>query len=217
MELHWRGLLRFRWQEVPIALGLWGLVAAVLFGAWSVLGKLSDGFLGWPLDWDSTAGRWLLSGALLAWTAWCVRGVIRQRRHTAQLRDRLRQDLAAAEVEERNHRFVAARVFEEPEHGGLIYFLRTDRDRVYVHYDQESLERAIPGHAADAIPFRPRTLLVSVQAPRSGWSVGEQWSGDALDAGAPLPINLDPERWPEDGRFSRIPWDRLDQRLASKV
>lgn len=216
MEVQWRGLRQLRWRALPWALGIWALVAALLYGIWAVLGVMAGKFAGWQLDWNSPAGRWLLMGAWLVWTAWCVRGVIRQRRHRAALRDRLRQDLAAAEVEERQLRFVAAKVFAEPEHGGLIYFLRTDSDRVYVHYDADSEERAIAGQDARSSPFGPRTLLLSVQAPRSGWTLGERWSGEVLHAIESGAIGLDPERWPQHGRFCRTPWDQLDQRLASK-
>lgn len=201
---------------VPLGHGLllWALVAAVLWLFWNILAGVGSKFGGWSLGWDSAVGRWLLLGAWLAWTAWCVLGLLRHRRRLTGVRQHLQQDLAGAEVDEQRLAFVAAKRFEEPEHGGLFYALRTADHRVYVHYDLAGQTLVIAGKRAEASQFQPRSTLIIARAPASGFVVGEDWSGELLQPPGTLALGVDPDRWPEHGTFCRIPWDQLERKLT---
>ncbi len=127
----------------------------------------------------------------------------------------LEADLAdGCVVEERIH-FVTARRFQEPEHGGLIYFLRTAEGPVMVFFDHESQDLGVRGEDPLKSHFEARSELAVVRAPRARHVIHKQFSGELLDAGPPAVLTLDPAQWPEDEEFCPIPWEELDARLAA--
>ena len=138
---------------------------------------------------------------------------IRQQR---DLRPALQADLMHGDVAEESYRFTAARRFREPEHGGFIYFFRTDEDRVFVVYDAESRELGKQRKDPSKSRFEPRAELELVRAPNSGVVISRSLSGETLDAGEPSELAIPWKQWPGPDAYCDIPWAELEQRLGGR-
>jgi hypothetical protein len=162
----------------------------------------------------SPAGLWVaVVGALvcagLAWSS-----TARWMRNWKDLRPLLARDLAAGLVAEERLRFTEARRFQEPEHGGLMYFLHTVDDRVFVVFDHESQDLGVDGKDPLASSFHPQEELVLVGAPASGVVLSSVFSGARLETAPPHELALPPDRWPDFDAFCGIPWADLDRTLS---
>lgn len=130
-------------------------------------------------------------------------------------RSSVEADLAEGRVTEERRHFAQARRFQEPEHGGLIYFLRADDGAVMAFFDHESQDLGARGEDPLTSSFAPRSDLLTVRAVHSRYVIEKQFSGDVLEAGSPAALTLEPSRWPDDGEPCDIPWAELDARLAA--
>lgn len=206
-----------RWKEgIENALVLWatsllGIVVIWLVAAW--LGrKLLDAEFGWR----SPAELWIW-GIAIALTG--INAIVSSVRWIAAWKDYrplLQADIDEAQVAEEHYAFTEARRFQEPEHGGLIYFLRTSDDKVFTLLDHESQDLAIDEDAPLKSSFVPKSTLVMVKAPRADWVISKNFSGEVLEAGDPADLDLDPKDWPEFERYCDIPWAELDARVGPR-
>ena len=152
-------------------------------------------------------------GALVcAVVAW--RSTARWMRNWRDLRPLVARDLAAGMVAEERVRFTEARRFQEPEHGGLIYFLHSSDDRVFVVFDHESQDLGVDEKDPLTSSFHPQEGLVLVSAPASGYVLCREFSGTTLETTPPRELALPPARWPDFDAFCVIPWEELDRTLS---
>jgi hypothetical protein len=113
--------------------------------------------------------------------------------------------------------FKEAKRFQEPEHGGLIYFLRSTENEVFTVYDHESQTLGVDDKDPLLSSYRPQADLLVVRAPGSGFVLKSQSSGAELSVGPPLELTVKPAEWPEAECLCPIPWEQLEQRLGSAV
>jgi hypothetical protein len=130
-------------------------------------------------------------------------------------RQPLRDDLEAGLVSEEQLTVLEAKVLQEPEHGGLIYFLRSDDDRVFVLYDRESLDLAMTDEDPMGSSFEPQSIVTIVRAPQSGFTIESSFSGENINVHGPSEMTASPDKWPEDEEYSLIPWGQIEQQLCS--
>jgi hypothetical protein len=162
---------------------------------------------------QSPFAPWIVAIGVPLCVAYAAGSAIRWLKEHRNLRPLLEADLARGEVVEESYRFVAAKRFQEPEHGGLLYFLRTADDRAFVVYDSESQDLGVRGQDPLASAIRPRSELTIVRAPNSGIVLDTAFASEPLDAGAPLELEAPPRDWPEADAYSAIPWNDLERRL----
>jgi hypothetical protein len=221
MTVHERAFLEEKLRQLPGPIHRWirGTQNAVMLWAVSTLGLV---LLWLAFAW---AARKLMqteigkTAAIAAWVAglcgvFAIISSVRWIRSWPDRRPLLEADLTAGRVIEEHFHFVAARRFQEPEHGGLIYFLRTAEGAVMVFFDHESQDLGVQGADPLNSRFEPLRNLVMARSPRAGYVIEKCFSGDALDAGAPAALTLEPSRWPDDEGLCDIPWDELDARLS---
>jgi hypothetical protein len=169
---------------------------------------------GWHLDIGShgAAAPYIALAGIVVAGAWAHKA---SRRYTARgLQARFRDELAGGRVREATYTFTAARRFQEPEHGGIVYFLREADGRVYCLYDEESQDLACGGGDPLASPLRPRTRMTVVRTPSSGHVLARDFSGDPLEAGELDDLVAKPEHWPESDEWCDCAWERLDARFG---
>lgn len=193
---------------------LWAFALLLVVVLWWVLAWLMRKLTGVDYGWQSPVSVWVWGLVLPLCAAYASVSTWRWLRGWRDMRPDLRADLAAGTVQEERHRFEEVRRFQEPEHGGLIYFFRTADSQVFVFYDAESQDRGVQEQDPLASSFVPMSDLALVRAPRSGFVLHRTFSGGVLDAGEPAPLQLEPSDWPEHEAFCDIPWDRLDARLG---
>lgn len=185
------------------------------FVIWTVLaiigGLLFDVEFGWDSEW---AGPIVAIGLLL-----CV-GVAafelaKQSGRTKSLRRSMDADLKAGMVEHLQLHFISAKRFQEPEHGGLIHFLLTDDNRVFVQYDHESQDLGVAGGDPLKSNYQARSEISIARAPSSRLILSQHSSGEPLELTLPIPLTAKPARWPESGEFCDTGWEELESSYAS--
>jgi len=199
------------------ALVLWsasllGLVIVWLVCAW-LARKLFDANIGL----HSSAAVWVLGVAIPLLAMYAVISSVRWVKAWKDCRHLLRADIAEALVIEEHYTFTAAKRFQEPEHGGLIYFLRTEEGEVLTLFDHESQDLGIQGGDPLSSSFQPRTDLVMVRAPLTAFVLSKTFSGEQLETGDPEELAADPRQWPESEALCSIPWDELEAKLGSRA
>lgn len=180
------------------ALALWAASLLLFALAWMLVAWALRATVHVDLGWDSpAAGRIAATGAVACALLASV-SAARWLKGWSDPRPQLRADLEGGQVAEESYRFTQARHFQEPEHGGLIYFLRTADDEVLALYDHESADLG----AAEENPLdagHPLELAV----PPSSWlpSPGTSWRGALVLAPAGRPethggVDTDSSPWP---------------------
>jgi hypothetical protein len=132
-------------------------------------------------------------------------------------RQPLRDDLAGGVAEEVTLQLTAAKRYQEPEHGGLVYCFRTSDETVFVLFDYGSQQLGVEDEDPLTSDFQPREVLHLVRTPRSGLCLSTRFAGAPLPLPAPRQLTLPPEKWPESETFTDIPWEDLDKRLSGGV
>jgi hypothetical protein len=196
------------------ALVLWAvsMLAFVLvwwFAAWAARAAFH-----WEIGWNSPAAIWIVILGASAAAVIAARSTRRWLKGWRDTRPLLRADIDGGQVVEEHYEFDAAKRFQEPEHGGLMYFLRTTEDQVLVVYDYESQNRGVRDEDPLSGAFQPTTNLVLVRAPNSGFVISEQFSGAPVTSGPPRELTVAPKFWPEDRGYCDIPWSDLENRLS---
>ena len=114
---------------------------------------------------------------------WSIVSTIRWARRWKNPSVALREDVEGGLVVEERHAFRAAKRFQEPEHGGLIYFLLATDGRTFAFYDRESQDLGLANRDPLLSPLKPMTGLSIVRGPKSGHVVSATFDGEVLNAG----------------------------------
>ncbi|MSR06990.1 MAG: hypothetical protein EXR93_08000 [Gemmatimonadetes bacterium] len=194
---------------------VWLVGLVVLVFAWAALAwgvrKMSGqdfGLASWSAPWIACAGA-------LAALVPAIRSSSRWLRSWKDPKALIRADLDAGVVEEEALTFTSARRFQEPEHGGLFYFLRAGKGRAFVVFDHESQDLGVAGKDPLGSSFRPCVDLVVARSPASQLVLAKSFLGEPLDAGIPLRLKAPPDEWPAEDEFCDIPWGELEDRLGA--
>lgn len=207
-----------RWKQgaenalVLCAASLLGLVIVWLGAAW-----LARKLFAVDFGLHSGAAVWVLGAATPLCATYSVISSTRWVRGWKDYRPLLKADIGVGEVSEEHYVFVSAKRFQEPEHGGLMYLLRTTEDKVLALFDHES--RALGAQDGDPMTstFLPRSTLTMVRAPTTGFVISRSFSGAPLEVGDTVELAIEPERWPESDNYVNIPWSDLETRLGPET
>lgn len=179
--------------------------------AWLVK-KITDFDFGWSSEYAIAVALVVLAAS----TIFAMFSTTRWMKTWPDSRQPVRDDLHSGIVLEEQLRLVEAKLLQEPEHGGLIYFLRADDGRTYVYFDQESIELAMAEEDPTGSSFEPLSIVTIVKAPKSKFTIDVSFGGDNIDIYGPTEITASPKKWPENEEFSSIPWDRIEAELCSQ-
>jgi len=175
-----------RWQRGAVnGIAVWAVCMVLFVLAWTLVAWLVRHSMHVEVGWKSAvAGTVVALGALGS----LVTAVLSSLRWVASWRDYsplVRADLEGGRVIEEYYRLDEAKRFQEPEHGGLIYFLRTDDERVLTFFDYDSQDLGVRDQDPLQSGFVPRTDLTIVRAPRSAFVIEMRLDGEPLAIGAP--------------------------------
>jgi hypothetical protein len=198
------------------ALVTWAILTLLFVLAWMLITWAARAILHVQIGWDSPVSLWAVALGALACATHAVVSSVRWVKAWPDARPEILADLEEGQVIEESYQFSAAKRFQEPEHGGLFYFLRTTDDKVMVVYDQESQDLGVQGEDPLSSKFQPCRELLIIRAPRTEYVLSKQFSGEVLDAGDPHELSLAPELWPESETFCKFRWDDLEDRLCKK-
>ena len=184
-------------------------VIAWWIARWLVLHTIGD-----DIGISSPAAVWIAIAGVATCAAIAIHSTLRWIQGWKDARPSISADLAAGEVVEEQYQITDTKRFQEPEHGGLIYFLRTSEDKVLVLYDHESAQLGARDEDPMSSQFTVRMGLHIVRAPHTRYILEQKFFGDVLDPGEPIEITAPPSRWPEQDEYCDIPWHQLEPRLA---
>jgi hypothetical protein len=207
-----------RWKIASVNAVLYYSLSVLAFAvAWKVIAWVTRATLNVEIGWHSPAAVWIAVLGAIACVPPAIISSVRWLKSQGDIRPGLRADIEKGLVIEEAYEFTATKRFQEPEHGGLIYFLRTTDDKVFVLYDHQSQELGAQGKNPLSSNFKPRKELLIVQAPQTRLVISRQFSGAALDAGEPLEISVEPQAWPEPETYCKYRWEELEKRLSKKA
>jgi hypothetical protein len=175
-------------------------------GIITVAGHLLDS----PLvsRWMNGAIHYGLGGSLIGGIGLAVHGKVREMRGRAQIHRSLRGDVVHATT----YDIVAVKRYREPEHGGLVYLLRTDDGQVLSVFDSESQRLGVDDEDPQTSSFRPKARVELVETLDRRCFIHENWSGADLPVPDALPLN--PSRWPEHGEIVKVAWEQCDRHFG---
>ena len=202
-------------RGVANAVLLWAVSLLAVVAAWLALGWIAGKAFDLNLGLHSKATLALVGVATPLCAIVAALSSVRWIRTWPDHRPQLRDDVAQSRVDEERYVFSEAKRFQEPEHGGLIYFLRSDENEVFTVFDDESQSFGVDDKNPLQSRYRPQSHLVIVRAPNSGVVLDSQSSGSELVVAEPIELGVPPKEWPEDEKLCAIPWEQLEQRLGS--
>lgn len=193
------------------------LAASTLLGVllWAGIAWITRKIAGFDLGWSSDYAIPIVLGLIAFSAIYATYSTARWMGSWEDSRQPLRDDLRSGIVTEEHLRLLEAKLLQDPEHGGFVYFLKTDDGRVYVIYDHESIELAMAEEDPTGSGFEPRSQLTIVKAPRSQFTINNSFSGRDIDVYGPAEMTAPPKKWPENEDFSPIPWDQIEKELCS--
>lgn len=205
----------YRWKQgAESALVFWASSLLGLCVIWLALAWLGQKLFEVDYGLRSPAALWIWSIAIPLCAVLGVVSSIRWLQGWRDYRPLLRSDISNALVAEEHYVFSESKRFQEPEHGGFLYFLRIDKDRSLVLFDHESQDLGVQGDDPLKSSFSPQSRLIMVRAPHSRFVISTTFSGESLATGDPLPLELDPSEWPEQETLCDIPWAELETKFG---
>lgn len=206
-----RSELKERVDMLPLMVFMLSFVAVIV---WLGLAWIIRAILDVDFGWDHPHGLkvfWTLVGLCLAYSLYLT---FLHGGPGTELKRSILEDIENGIVMIEKYTITAAKIFQEQEHGGLMYFLRTEDERVYVYFDYESQDLGVAGDDPMASTFRPMRQLTIERAPKSKMVIDEQFTGQTLEVPEPEDLLAPPEKWPESGEFVRVPWAKLESKYS---
>ena len=197
------------------AIVLWAATMLALVLVWLAVAWVVRKLTGTDMGWDGPWALWILSIGGIGCAVYSIISTERWLRGTADLPRQLRAEITGNRVIEEHYAFSGAMRMQEPEHGGLIYFLHDHDGRVLVLYDHESQDFGVQDEDPLSSSFEPKDHLIMVRAPESRIVIDKRFTGEILDPGEPLEITVSPLAWPEQDELCDVPWSDLERRFAS--
>lgn len=203
-----------RWMEgAQNALVMWAVLMFVLLIGWLIITWLVGFVSSWEIGLSNPYAIWFVIIGVPVCALYAIYSSVKWVREWEDFRPLLKTDLAKGEVYDENYHIVEAKRFQEPEHGGLIYFLHTVDNRVLVLYDHESQELSLNEQDPFSSSFQPCSVLNIVRAPKTNFFIKQKFSGSVINVGDTFELLVPPEQWPEQDSWCDIPWDDLEQKL----
>jgi hypothetical protein len=126
-------------------------------------------------------------------------------------------DLATGTAIEETYQFTGVKRLQEPEHDGLLYFLKSSTDQAYIMFDSESQDLGARGDDAMHSSFAPCAQLRVVRAPVSRLVLSNAFTGQPFDLPAPSELVIPPDEWPEQDEYCEVPWDAIESRYGRRA
>jgi len=195
------------------ALVMWAAFSLLLIIIWLFIAWVARSFASIEVGFQSTYAFIILATIVCLCGIYAIWSSVKWVRDWPDHYPGIEQDIANRVVEDQEFHVKEIKLFEEPEHGGLIHFLRMENEDVLVLYDHASVEPRT-GENSENSPLQPRRQLRIVSAPISGYFIDQYFSGESIDIPEPLIIAAKPEKWPEDESWCDISWDNLEKHLC---
>lgn len=205
-----------RWFEgAQNALVLWAASLLLVVLCWLVVAWLVGLVSDLNFGIKSQYAIWIVGVGAAICAAYSIVSSVKWVKAWVDDRPLLKEDLRNNKVLEEALEIVDIKRFQEPEHGGLIYFLRISDDRILVLYDEESQQLGVEDRDPFSSSFVPLHRLRIVRAPATQFLLSREFSGAPIAISKTPYLNIPPDKWPESDSWCDIPWRELESKLSS--
>ncbi|KQU67929.1 MULTISPECIES: hypothetical protein [unclassified Rhizobacter] len=199
---------------ISTALLMWAASLAGAVVVWLIVAAVAKAALGLSFGWNSPYRAVVVFSAAVACAAVCIFLDYRWLRGLKNPAPSILADLEAGTVVEENYEFSEVKRLQEPEHGGLTYFLKSSTGRAYVLIDHERQQIGVGGDDPLKSSFHPRAQLRVVRAPDSRVILSSEFAGSSLSLPEPTDLLAPPSAWPDEDEYCPVPWDELEARFG---
>jgi len=193
---------------------IWAASLLVLVLVWVVLVWLVNFFVVFDYGFKSDHSIKVIIFFSLITGLYSLFSTIMWAKNWTDLRPAIRSDIEGGLVVDKTYEVSEVKRFQELEHGGLIYFLRMNDNKVLTLYDYESVGLQMQSSNPLQSNFKPCDKLRIVKAPNTGYFISQEFSGEKLPLSEPIDLSSSPDKWPEGDSWCEIPWNELESRLS---
>jgi hypothetical protein len=204
-------------MAISTTLLLWAASLAGALVVWLILAAVAKAALGWSFGWNSPYRAVVVFSAAVVCATVCIFQDYRWLKGLKSPAPSIRADLEAGTVIEENYEFTEVKRLQEPEHGGLIYFLKSSTGKAYVLFDHESQQLGASGEDPLKSAFSPRAQLRVVRGPDSRVILRSEFAGPSLSLPEPTDLLAPPSAWPEEDEYAPVPWDQVETRYGNVI
>jgi hypothetical protein len=195
---------------------MWVLLMSAFAFAWALLAWVARRFAGLDVGLQGPASPWVWAAGGFVCAAFAANSSRRWFRSRPDERAQLAGDLERGVIIAETFTLTAVKRFQEPEHGGLMYFFRTDDDSVLVFFDEESQDLGAGNGDPLQSSFRPRSKVTIARAPVTRFALATAFHGPELEPGAVLDLTAPPREWPDSAELCPVRWDDLERHFGSR-
>lgn len=192
---------------VMTAVNLLGLCLLWLFIAW-----IANQILSVNIGFTSQYSLLIASVLLIFSVLFAIRSTVKWMVSWKDQKPEIQEDIQNGKVVEKNFTIVDAKRFEEPEHCGLIYFLKVQGEtESYVIYDSESQDLGVQNKNPFDSTFRVKRQFKTVTAPTSQLIIEKSFSGMEVSVNQTTQIWIHPDKWAQPDSWCDVPWNELER------
>ncbi len=179
--------------------------------------------IGWVLElittvdlgWSSPYGSYIFWLIVAFSFLWPLFEVLRSSGPSSETRQAICKDLEKNILKVSEYPIYEIKVFEEPEHGGFVYFCRTYRNRVIAIYDSESQELSINGEDPENSSYKVREILKIIKTPNSNILIEESFLGELVHNPELELLTANTKIWPEHTDFVKCAWENISAKYGA--
>lgn len=191
-------------------------LALVLVLLWIFVNWLLGFIIAFDFGWNSQYRNYILWSIVGFSYSLILYEVAKSCGPNSKIRQAIEKDLAESILKVSEYPVYEVKVFEEPEHGGFIYFVRTFGDKVLALFDSESQDLSIDGKEPKNSTYKIRKKLQIFRAPNSNIIVKEQFDGDFVEIPEMELFTGNTKIWPEHAGFVKCKWTNISVKYGDK-
>lgn len=182
---------------------------------WLLVDWLIGFFVDFDFGWNSSYGRTIFATIVFVALTYSTYELQRTNRPSRERIRSLQADIKLGKMIVERHKIKAAKVFQEPEHGALFYFLLTSDDRIYVALDYESADLYLQEKNPFDSSFQPKSVLRIEFTPNTRVPIVEEFEGEPIEIPETLAMTPKAKKWPEPESFIDVPWTEIESRYGA--
>lgn len=144
-----------------------------------------------------------------------VRWSVRVEKSRRQRQAKLETDLDRGVVRDEVFFVIGVKLLREPEHGMILFILRLSNGKCFVLYDHQTADTENVHNGQSPPTLAPGEMFHLLTFPVSKeriWS----FSGPELPLPVVMPLEPEPEDWPEDQSWCRVKWENIERHYGRR-
>lgn len=201
----------------------WVFISVGLCVLWFISSLIIAAIVDLDIGISSSYSTFIFSAIIMLAGLFAINSTRKWLRESGSLYSLIQSDLTLKSIKEENYKVLGIKCFKEPEHNGLIYFLKLAasptlqtesdsliEDKIRVIYDYESQSKSIESQRL-LIVKSSLTILIGVH---SDIVLENNFSGTVMTQIDHFDLTIPPERWPSPDSWLSADWQSLETSYA---